>query len=161
MAHDLVSKVFGVFFMQTETVIFFVAVPLFQFDDKVYRLGILDTLNTEQRFDIDDTDASKLDKMPRDVRRRSDQSDVTYFTKFYNIITYQTMPTLDQLQCSLTLADAALSCDQDPLTIDIYQNSVDGNTWCSQRMISAIRLEVVLSVTNVGTLYLIAMSIIS
>ena len=130
MAHDLVSKVFGVFFMQTETVIFFVAVPLFQFDDKVYRLGILDTLNTEQRFDIDDTDASKLDKMPRDVRRRSDQSDVTYFTKFYNIITYQTMPTLDQLQCSLTLADAALSCDQDPLTIDIYQNSVDGNTWC-------------------------------
>ena len=130
MAHDLVSKVFGVFFMQTETVIFFVAVPLFQFDDKVYRLGILDALNTEQRLDIDDADASKLDEMSRDIRRRSDQSDVTYFTKFYNIITYQTVSTLDQLQCSLTLADAALTCDQDSFTIDIYQNSVDGNTWC-------------------------------
>ena len=108
MAHDLVSKVLGVFFMQTETVVFFVAVPLFQFDDKVNRLRILDALNTEQRLDIDDADATKLDEMTRDIRRRADQSDVTDFTQLYNIIAYQTVSTLDQLQCSLTLADAAL-----------------------------------------------------
>ena len=115
--------------MKTKTIILLVSVPFFQFDHKVYRLSILDTFYTEKGLYINDTDAAKLDKMSRNVRCRTYQSYVTYFTKFYYIITDQSMPSLDQLQGSFAFTDTALSCDQNSFAINIYKHTMNGNTW--------------------------------
>ena len=130
MAYNLVSKIFCVLLMQSQTVVFFFFVPLFQFDNKVYRLGILNTLNTEQSLDIDDADATKFNEVTCDIRSRTYQCYITDFTKFYNIITDKTVSTFDQFQSSLTLTDPALTCDQDTFTIYIHKYAMDGNTRC-------------------------------
>ena len=116
--------------MKSKPVIFFVPIPLFKFDNKVNRLCILNTLYTKQCLDINDTDTTKFNKMTGNIRCRSDQSNVTDFTKFYDIITYKTMTTLDQFQSGLALADSALTCNQDSFTINIDKYTMNGDTWC-------------------------------
>ena len=130
MAHDLVSKILGVLLMKSQTVILLVAVPLFQLNNQVYRLGILNALNTEQGLHINDTNTAKLNKMTCDIRCRTNQCNITYLTKLYNIITYKTVTTLDQLKGSLALADSTFTCDQDALAINIHKHTVNGNTRC-------------------------------
>ena len=68
--------------------------------------------------------------MTGNIRRRAYQSDITDFTQLYNIIAYKTMSSFDQFQRSLTLANSALTCDQDTFTIYIHKHTMDGNTWC-------------------------------
>ena len=130
MAYNLISKILCIFLMQAETVIFFVSVPLFQFDNQIHRLCILNALNTKQSFDIDNTNTTKFNEMSCDIRCRAHQRHITDFTKFYNIITDKTMSSFDQFQRSLTLANSALTCDQDTFTIYIHKHTMDGNTWC-------------------------------
>ena len=115
--------------MKSETIIFFIAVPLFKFDDKINRLRIFNTFYTKQCLDINNTDAAKFDKMTGNIRCRAYQSDITDFTQLYNIIAYKTMSSFDQLQCSFTLTNTALSCDQNSFAINIYKHTMNGNTW--------------------------------
>ena len=68
MAYNLVSKILCIFLMKSQTVVFLISVPLLKLDNKIDRLGILNTLDTKQCFYIDDTDASKFDKMTCDIR---------------------------------------------------------------------------------------------
>ena len=113
------------------TVVFFIFIPLFQLDDKIDGLGILNTLDTEQGLHIDDTDAAKLDKMPGDIRRSipPGSSSLT-LADLHHIITDKTMASLDQLQSSLALTDTALTCDQNTLAVNIHQYTMNGNTRC-------------------------------
>ena len=90
--------------MKSETIVFFIAVPLFKFDDKINRLRIFNTFYTKQCLDINNTNAAKFDKMTGNIRRRAYQSDITDFTQLYNIIAYKTMSSFDQLQCSSSAA---------------------------------------------------------
>ena len=116
--------------MKSQTVVFLISVPLLKLDNKIDRLGILNTLDTEQCFYIDDTDASKFDKMTCDIRCRTYQCHITDLTDLDNIITDKTMASLDQLQSSLALTDTALTCDQNSLAINIHQYTMNGNTRC-------------------------------
>ena len=127
MAYNLIPQVFCIFLMKSQSVIFFVLIPLFQTDHQVYRLCILNTFHTEKGLYINDTDPSKLNKMPGNIRCRAYQGYIANLTQFYYIITYKTMTSLDQFQCSLTLADPAFACDQNTLTIYIHQHSVNRN----------------------------------
>ena len=130
MAYNLVSKILWIFLMKSQTVVFLISVPLLKLDNKIDRLGILNTLDTEQCFYIDDTDASKFDKMTCDIRCRTYQCLITDLADLHNIIRHQTMASLNQLQSSLALTDTALTCDQNSLAINIHQYTMNGNTRC-------------------------------
>ena len=130
MAYYLISKVLCILLMQSKTIVFLVSVPLLKLDHEIDRLGILNALNTEQCFYIDDTDTTKFDKVTCDIRRRSHQCYVTDLTDFNNIITDKTMTSLDQLQGCLALTDTTLTCDQDSLAVNINQHTMNRNTWC-------------------------------
>ena len=73
MADNTVAKVFRVFLLKAEAVVLFVFVPLFELDDKVNVLRVTDTRDTEQSFDVDDSDAAQFDEVLRDVRCGADQ----------------------------------------------------------------------------------------
>ena len=116
--------------MKSQTVIFFISVPLFQFNNKVYRLGIFNTLNTKQSLNINNTYTTQFNEMSCNVRRRTYQGYITDFTKFNNIITYKTMTTFDQFQSSFTLTNSTFASDQDAFTIYIHKYTVNRDTWC-------------------------------
>ena len=130
MAYDFISKILCVLFMKSQTVIFFISVPLFQFNNKVYRLGIFNTLNTKQSLNINNTYTTQFNEMSCNVRRRTYQGYITDFTKFNNIITYKTMTTFDQFQSSFTLTNSTFASDQDAFTIYIHKYTVNRDTWC-------------------------------
>ena len=69
MADDLITQKFRVLLFQSKTIVFFFPIPLFQLDDQIDGLRILDALNAEQRLYINDSDTAQLDKMPCDIRR--------------------------------------------------------------------------------------------
>ena len=71
MAYDLVSKILRILLMKSQTVVLLVAVPLFQLDNKIDRLGILNTLNTKQGLHINNTNTTKLNKVTCDIRCRT------------------------------------------------------------------------------------------
>ena len=87
MANHFVTKEFCIFFFQTEAVIFFILIPVFQSDNQIDILGLSDTLYTEQSLDIHDTDTSQLDKMSRNIRCRSDKCLITDSADLNYIIT--------------------------------------------------------------------------
>ena len=62
-----------------------------------------------------------------DIRRASYQSCVADLADFNHIIGYQTVSALNELQCRLALADAALTHDQDTLAEYINQNAVNAD----------------------------------
>ena len=95
---------------------------------------MLDTLYTEHTLDIDNSDSSKFDKMPRNIRSRTNQCLIRNLLDFYDIIRYKTMSAPDHLQRCLTLTKTAVSCDHNTLTIYIQQNRMNGNTWCKLHM---------------------------
>ena len=63
MAYDLVSKILCILLMKSQTVVLLVSVPLFQLDNKIDRLGILNALNTKQGLYINNTNTTKLNKV--------------------------------------------------------------------------------------------------
>ena len=89
------------------------------------------------------------------IRRASHQSLIADLADLHNIICYQTMSSLDQLQRRLALSDSALAHNQNALAEYIDQHAVDGDhraSWTfSQRMISAMKTEVDLSTAKAGT----------
>src|SRR5699024_3643501 len=109
MAHNLIPQEFSVLFLEAETVILPLFVPLLEFDNQVNRLRILHALDTEQRLDIDYADAAQLDKVARNIRRGSHQRNIADFADLHHVIADQTVSSLDQLQSSLTLSDTALA----------------------------------------------------
>ena len=154
MAYDPVAKKFCIFLLHTQTVIFSVLVPLLQLDDKVNRLGVLHALHTEQGLYINDADAPQFDKMLGDVRGASNQGIIADPAYLHHVIRHQTVSPLNQFQGSLALADAAFSHNQHTFTEYIRTPwiLIQGASFTlSQRMISAIRAEVVLSDTRQGT----------
>ena len=54
--------------LPVQAVIVIVFLPVFQLDDKIDVLFLLDTLNTIECLDIDDSDSAQFDKISRDVR---------------------------------------------------------------------------------------------
>ena len=95
---------------------------------------MLDTLYTEHTLDIDNSDSSKLDKMSRNIRSRTDQRLIRNLLDLYNIIRYKTMSTPNHLQSRLTLTKATVSGNHDTLTIYVQQNRMNGNTRCKLHM---------------------------
>ena len=128
MADYLVSKELRVLLLKTHAVVFSVFIPLFHLDDKINGLSVLNALDTEQGLHVDDADAAKLDKMPGDVRRASHQGIVADTADLHHVIADETVASLDQLQSSLALANAALAHDQNTLAVNIHQYAMDGNT---------------------------------
>ena len=63
MAYHLISEIFDIIVLKTQSVIVFVLYPVLKLYNKVYRLCILYTQYTEERFNIYDTYSSKLNKM--------------------------------------------------------------------------------------------------
>ena len=116
--------------MKSQTIIFLISVPLLKLDNKVDRLGILNTLYTEQCFYIDDTDTTKFDKVTCDIRRRSYQRYIADLTDLNNIITDKTVATFNQLQSSLALTDSTLTSDQNSLAVNIHQYTMNRNARC-------------------------------
>lgn len=103
MTDNLVSKKLNILLLQTQTIIFLIFVVLFQLNDQIDLLLIFYTLDTKQRFGINNTNTTKLDKMTGDIRCTSDQGGIAYFFNLYNIIRYKTVSSVDQLQCNLGL----------------------------------------------------------
>ena len=68
MTCHFISKVFDILLFQSQAVIVIVFLPVFQLDDKIDVLFLLDTLNTIECLDIDDSDSAQFDKISRDVR---------------------------------------------------------------------------------------------
>ena len=65
--------------------------------------------------------------MTRDIRGRSDQCGIGNLPDLDHIVRDETMTSLDQLQSSLALADAALAHDQDAFTVYVDQHPVNGD----------------------------------
>ena len=127
MAYHLIAQIFGIILFQSQSVVLFVLIPIFQTDDQVNGLGIFYGQCTKQCLDIHDADTTQFNKVFCDIRCRTYQRIITDFTQFYHIISYQTMSSSDQLQGCLGLTDAALTGDQDAFTIDIHQYTVYGD----------------------------------
>ena len=68
MADHLIAQEFCILLGQSQTVVLLVAVPLFQLDNKIHRLGILNTLNTKQGLHINNTNTTKLNKVTCNIR---------------------------------------------------------------------------------------------
>jgi len=68
MTGHFITKELGVFLIESKTVVLFVLVPLFQFDDQINALGLTDAFNTIQSLHINNTDTAKLDEMSGDLR---------------------------------------------------------------------------------------------
>ena len=67
MAYNAVAEELGVFFLKSESVVFFVLIPLFQFDDQVNGLGIFYGQCTKQCLDIHDADTTQFNKVFCDI----------------------------------------------------------------------------------------------
>ena len=122
MTDDLISENLCILILQSQTVIVRILIPLFQIHDQVDALCMLDTLYTEHTLDIDNSDSSKLDKMSRNIRSRTDQRLIRNLLDLYNIIRYKTM------------SKATVSGNHDTLTIYVQQNRMNGNTRCKLHM---------------------------
>ena len=68
MTYHFIAEELCILLLQAKAIILLVTIPLFQLDDQVNGLRILDTLHTEQCLDINDSDTAQLDKMTRDIR---------------------------------------------------------------------------------------------
>ena len=68
MTGHFITKELGVFLIESQTVVLFVLVPLFQFDDQINALGLTDAFNTIQSLYINNTDTAKLNEMSGDLR---------------------------------------------------------------------------------------------
>ena len=68
VTYYLIPQIFGIVFFQSQSVVLFVLIPVFQADDQIKRQRILYRGCTEQSLDIHDTDASQFDEMLRDIR---------------------------------------------------------------------------------------------
>ena len=128
VAHYLISQIFGVTFFQSQSVVLFIFIPVFQADDQIDRLRIFYGRCTEQSLDIHDADTTQFNEVLCDIRCGTHQRIIADLAEFYHIIGYQTMSSLDQLQSRLGLTDAALAGDQDTLAVDIHQYAVYGDT---------------------------------
>ena len=118
--------------LKTQAVIIVFLFPVFQFDDKIDLLALLDTLNTKKTLNIDDTDTTQFDQMLGDLRGTSQKSVGVSLSDLDHVICHQTMSSADQLQCSLALSDTAFSCDQKSFTIDIDQYTMNGRARCQK-----------------------------
>ena len=58
VAYDLIAQVFGTVFLQSQTVIFLILIPVLQTDDQIHLLGIPDGGCTEKSLYIHNTDTS-------------------------------------------------------------------------------------------------------
>ena len=128
MAGDFITEKLCIFLLHTKSVVFLVRIILFQLDHQINRVRLFNALHTEQRLNIDDADTAQLDKMTRDIRRSSDQRDVTHTADFHNVITDQTMSALDELQRRLAFTDSALAHDQNTFAVYVNQNAVYRDT---------------------------------
>ena len=75
MTGHFITKELGVFLVESQTVVLFVLVPLFQFDDQINALGLTDAFNTIQSLHINNTDTAKLDEMS--VLKQKDAEDLS------------------------------------------------------------------------------------
>ena len=89
MAHNLIAKIFYVFFLKSKSVILSVLVPVLKLDNHIYFLSFLNTFNTEKCLDINNTNASKLYKILGNSRCASNQSLVTDLSDFNRIVSYK------------------------------------------------------------------------
>ena len=68
MADNIIAQNFCIFFLQPQTVIFLILLPVFQFDNKINGLLLFDTFYTEQCLYINDPDTPQFNKVTGDVR---------------------------------------------------------------------------------------------
>ena len=119
MAHNLIAKIFYVFFLKSKSVILSVLVPVLKLDNHIYFLSFLNTFNTEKCLDINNTNASKLYKILGNSRCASNQSLVTDLSDFNRIVSYKTMSSFYKFKRGLALTNTRLTCDKYTYTIYI------------------------------------------
>ena len=93
--------------MKSQTVVFFVSVPFFQFDHKVDGLGIFYTLYTKKGFYVNNTDTPKLNKVSCNIRSGAYQRHIADLSQFHHIVADKTVSPFDQFQGSLAFSYAA------------------------------------------------------
>ena len=68
MTYDFIAEELCVLLLKSQTVILVILLPVFQLDDQIDLLLLLDSLDTEQRLHVNDADSAQLDKVTCDVR---------------------------------------------------------------------------------------------
>ena len=86
VADHFISKEFRVLVFKTEAVIFLILIPLFEFDNHVDGLGVLDALDAKQGLYIDDADPAHLDQVSCDIRGRADKCLVADLADLHHIV---------------------------------------------------------------------------
>lgn len=130
MTHYLVAEILGIFFLEAESVVICLLLPVLELDYEVYLLFFLYTLYSVKCLDIDDSDASKLYKVSGNLRRSAHERMLVDLSDFHHIIRHKTMASSDELECGLTLSYTALACDHYSLAVYIYQHTVHCDAWC-------------------------------
>ena len=86
MTHYLVAEILGIFFLEAESVVICLLLPVLELDYEVYLLFFLYTLYSVKCLDIDDSDASKLYKVSGNLRRSAHERMLVDLSDFHHII---------------------------------------------------------------------------
>lgn len=98
MADNFVSEEFRILVLEAETIVFLIFIPFFELNDHIDGLGIFYTLDTEQGLYVNNTDPANFDEISCDIRGGTDESLIADLANLHNVITYETVSTLDELQ---------------------------------------------------------------
>ena len=94
MADHLIAEKFRILIFHSQSVIFFLSIPLLQLNHHVNRLRIFYALNTKQSLYINDTYSAKFNKMPGDIRRGTNNRLITDTADLNHIVADKAVPLL-------------------------------------------------------------------
>lgn len=99
-------------------------------DDKLNLFGHLDRADTEDTANVNDADATQLDKVADNLGRRTDERLVGYTLDLNRVVRDQTVAALYQLDRGLGLADTGVTEQKHAFAVDFDEYAVQRNTRC-------------------------------
>ncbi len=93
---------------ETDALIIHVSLPGHEFDLQVYVLLVADALNAKHLFHIDEPHSADLHEIAEFASRLAQQA-IVDVSDVDHVIADQAMPSVDKVQRTFTLADAALT----------------------------------------------------
>src|SRR5262249_57075877 len=108
--------------VQTESVVLFGRVPALELDHELDRLGHPDGGHTEEVLDVDDSDSPQLHVVTDHLGGAADERAVGIFANLDDVVRDEAVPSLNQVEGALALADAGVSEEQDSHAVHVYEH---------------------------------------
>ena len=111
--------------VETETIVLPMLIPALELHHELDSLGRAGRRHAEQIPDIDDAEAAQLHVIARRLGTRAKDHRVAAASDLDGVVGDQSMPADDEVQRTLTLADAAVADDEHAKTENVHEHAVD------------------------------------